>query len=59
MAADRAELSRGELSWGARGPCSLFKALRSPDGQQTYTRLRDPRRVAGYYADTRHNAVPT
>ena len=38
---------------------TLIQALRSPDGSQTYTRLRDPHRVAGYYADIRHNPVPT
>ena len=37
----------------------LIQALRSPDGQQTYTRLRDPHRVAGYYADIRRNTVAT
>jgi hypothetical protein len=38
---------------------TLIQALRSPDGLQTYTRLRDPYRVAGYYADIRHNPAPT
>ena len=38
---------------------TLIQALRSPDGLQTYTRLRDPHRAAGYYADIRLNPAQT
>ena len=38
---------------------TIIQALRSPDGKQTYTRLRDPHRVAGYYANIRHDPAST